>query len=131
MSFATFQTSDGIKTNNLATTARHRCKEPKIIKTHTSNLTSKAALTGFLPTSDSWSVTTGDAYGDYIRCDSVKSDLSVHTITSSRPSTHFDGTQLRGRGFETPVVLYMQSSHPGPIYQQENARPHTARDSQQ
>ncbi|GFS71021.1 transposable element Tcb1 transposase [Trichonephila clavipes] len=31
----------------------------------------------------------------------------------------------------TPIVLPMLSSHPGAIYQQDNARPHTARLSQQ
>ncbi|GFX42505.1 HTH_Tnp_Tc3_2 domain-containing protein [Trichonephila clavipes] len=31
----------------------------------------------------------------------------------------------------TPIVLPMQSSRPGAIYQQDNARPHTARLSQQ
>ncbi|GFW45365.1 DDE_3 domain-containing protein [Trichonephila clavipes] len=31
----------------------------------------------------------------------------------------------------TPIVLSMLSSHPGAIYQQNNARPHTARLSQQ
>ncbi|GFV87943.1 HTH_Tnp_Tc3_2 domain-containing protein [Trichonephila clavipes] len=31
----------------------------------------------------------------------------------------------------TPIVLFMLSSRPGAIYQQDNARPHTARLSQQ
>ncbi|GFX44228.1 transposable element Tcb2 transposase [Trichonephila clavipes] len=42
----------------------------------------------------------------------------------------FDSSQIRGR-YLTPIVLPMLSSRPGAIYQQDNARPHTARLSQQ
>ncbi|GBN42368.1 hypothetical protein AVEN_269456-1 [Araneus ventricosus] len=71
-----------------------------------------------------------EAYGDYTRCDSVGSDLLAHTITSSRSSTHFDGTQLRGRDFNASCIAYAIKS-PRCHYQQDNARPHTERLSQQ
>ncbi|GFW91840.1 HTH_Tnp_Tc3_2 domain-containing protein [Trichonephila clavipes] len=53
-----------------------------------------------------------------------------HTIIFSGPSRQFDSSQIRD-DILTPIVLPMLSSHPGAIYQQDNARPHTARLSQQ
>ncbi|GFU87591.1 uncharacterized protein TNCV_2935131 [Trichonephila clavipes] len=47
-----------------------------------------------------------EAYGDYTRFDSVGSDLSEHSINISRPSTYFDGTQLRLRDFNTSCTVF-------------------------
>ncbi|GFV16074.1 uncharacterized protein TNCV_808531 [Trichonephila clavipes] len=46
------------------------------------------------------------------------------------PSRHFDSSQIRGRYFNADCATHL-SSRPGAIYQQDNARPHTARLSQQ
>ncbi|GFV21611.1 HTH_Tnp_Tc3_2 domain-containing protein [Trichonephila clavipes] len=59
-----------------------------------------------------------------------ESDFLGHTIIFSGPS----GTLTARRYVDdilTPIVLPMLSSRPGAIYQQDNARPHTARLSQQ
>ncbi|GFW21366.1 uncharacterized protein TNCV_1531911 [Trichonephila clavipes] len=69
-------------------------------------------------------------YSDYTRCDRMGSDLLGHTITSSRLSSHFDGTHPLDH-ILTPAVLPMLSSHPGAFYQQDNACPYTMRLSQQ
>ncbi|GFW16906.1 HTH_Tnp_Tc3_2 domain-containing protein [Trichonephila clavipes] len=58
------------------------------------------------------------------------SNFLGHTIIFSGPS----GTLTARRYVDdilTPIVLPMLSSRPGAIYQQDNARPHTARLSQQ
>ncbi|GFV31945.1 uncharacterized protein TNCV_462881 [Trichonephila clavipes] len=49
---------------------------------------------------------------------------------SSGPSRHFDSSQIRGRYFNADCATYAIKS-PRIIYQQDNARPHTARLSQQ
>ncbi|GFV66364.1 uncharacterized protein TNCV_1478281 [Trichonephila clavipes] len=46
-----------------------------------------------------------------------------HTIIFSGPSRHFDSSQIRGRYFNADCATH--ASHPGAIYQQDNARPHT------
>ncbi|GFW78720.1 uncharacterized protein TNCV_4261431 [Trichonephila clavipes] len=48
-----------------------------------------------------------EAYGGYIRCDSLGSDLGEQTITSNRPSIHFEGTQLRRRDFNASCTAYI------------------------
>ncbi|GFU90304.1 hypothetical protein TNCV_148181 [Trichonephila clavipes] len=53
-----------------------------------------------------------------------------YTIIFSGPSRHFDSSQIRGRYFNADFKATMLSSS-GAIYQQDNARPHTARLSQQ
>ncbi|GFX38535.1 uncharacterized protein TNCV_3206031 [Trichonephila clavipes] len=70
------------------------------------------------------------AYSNFTRCDSVGSNFLGHTIIFSGPSRHFDSSQIRD-DILTPIVLPMLSSRPGAIYQQDNARPHTARLFQQ
>ncbi|GFW44620.1 uncharacterized protein TNCV_4481651 [Trichonephila clavipes] len=70
------------------------------------------------------------AYSNFTRCDSVGSNFLGHTIIFSGPSRHFDSAQYVD-DILTPIVLPMLSSRPGAIYQQDNARPHTARLSQQ
>ncbi|GFT11530.1 HTH_Tnp_Tc3_2 domain-containing protein [Trichonephila clavipes] len=67
---------------------------------------------------------------NFTRCDSVGSNFLGHTIIFSG----LQGTLTARRYVDdilTPIVLPMLSSHPGAIYQQDNARPHTARLSQQ
>ncbi|GFT56328.1 DDE_3 domain-containing protein [Trichonephila clavipes] len=70
------------------------------------------------------------AYSNFTRCDSVgviSWDTRDHLLVVS---LHF----LTARRYDdilTPIVLPMLSSRPGAIYQQDNARPHTARLSQQ
>ncbi|GFV91811.1 DDE_3 domain-containing protein [Trichonephila clavipes] len=62
------------------------------------------------------------------RCDSVGSNFLGHKII------FIQGTLTARRYVDdilTPIVLPMLSSRPGSIYQQDNARPHTARLSQQ
>ncbi|GFX29251.1 hypothetical protein TNCV_3217851 [Trichonephila clavipes] len=56
------------------------------------------------------------------------SNFLGHTIIFSGPSRHFDSSQIRGRYFNADCARCrpMLSSHPGAIYQQDNARPHTA-----
>ncbi|GFV54677.1 transposable element Tcb2 transposase [Trichonephila clavipes] len=69
------------------------------------------------------------AYSNFTRCDSVGSNFLGHTIKWS-----FNSTLTARRYVDdilTPIVLPMLSSRPGAIYQQDNARPHTARLSQQ
>ncbi|GFX21214.1 HTH_Tnp_Tc3_2 domain-containing protein [Trichonephila clavipes] len=66
----------------------------------------------------------------FTRCDSVGSNFLGHTIIFSGPSRHFDSCRYVD-DILTPIVLPMLSSRPGAIYQQDNARPHTARLSQQ
>ncbi|GFV42714.1 HTH_Tnp_Tc3_2 domain-containing protein [Trichonephila clavipes] len=62
----------------------------------------------------------------FTRCDSVGNNFLGHTIIFSGPTlTRYVDDIL------TPIVLPMLSSRPGAIYQQDNARPHTARLSQQ
>ncbi|GFU27488.1 uncharacterized protein TNCV_3221441 [Trichonephila clavipes] len=70
------------------------------------------------------------AYSNFTRCDSVGSNFLGHTIIFSGPSRHFDSSQIRGRYFNADCATHAIKS-PGAIYQQDNARPHTARLSQQ
>ncbi|GFX89827.1 HTH_Tnp_Tc3_2 domain-containing protein [Trichonephila clavipes] len=61
------------------------------------------------------------------RCDSVGSKFSWDTRSSL---VVLQGTLTARRYVDdilTPIVLPMLSSRPGAIYQQDNARPHTAR----
>ncbi|GFX30575.1 transposable element Tc1 transposase [Trichonephila clavipes] len=70
------------------------------------------------------------AYSNFTRCDSVGSNFLGHTIIFMV----LQGTLTARRYVDdilTPIVLPMLSSRPGAIYQQDNARPHTARLSQQ
>ncbi|GFV26076.1 transposable element Tcb1 transposase [Trichonephila clavipes] len=71
------------------------------------------------------------AYSNFTRCDSVGSNFLGHTIIFSGPSRHFLTARRYVDDILTPIVLPMLSSRPGAIYQQDNARPHTARLSQQ
>ncbi|GFT79807.1 HTH_Tnp_Tc3_2 domain-containing protein [Trichonephila clavipes] len=67
---------------------------------------------------------------NFTRCDSVGA-ISWDTRSSL---VVLQGTLTARRYVDdilTPIVLPMLSSHPGAIYQQDNARPHTARLSQQ
>ncbi|GFV45962.1 transposable element Tc1 transposase [Trichonephila clavipes] len=68
--------------------------------------------------------------GIFTRCDSVGSNF-----WDTRSSlVVLQGTLTARRYVDdilTPIVLPMLSSRPGAIYQQDNARPHTARLSQQ
>ncbi|GFV17035.1 hypothetical protein TNCV_4686851 [Trichonephila clavipes] len=43
------------------------------------------------------------------------------------PTSHFDSSQIRGRYFNADCATHAIKSPPGAIYQQDNARPHTAR----
>ncbi|GFS88344.1 transposable element Tcb2 transposase [Trichonephila clavipes] len=70
------------------------------------------------------------AYSNFTRCDSVGSNFLGHTIIFSGPSRHFDSSQIRGRYFNADCATHAIKS-PCAIYQQDNARPHTARLSQQ
>ncbi|GFV26973.1 HTH_Tnp_Tc3_2 domain-containing protein [Trichonephila clavipes] len=70
------------------------------------------------------------AYSNFTRCDSVGA-ISWDTRSSL---VVLQGTLTARRYVDdilTPIVLPMLSSRPGAIYQQDNARPHTARLSQQ
>ncbi|GFV12824.1 transposable element Tc1 transposase [Trichonephila clavipes] len=58
------------------------------------------------------------------------SNFLGHTIIFSGPSRHFDSSQMSGRYFNADCATHTIKS-PGAIYQQDNARPHTARLSQQ
>ncbi|GFU65278.1 HTH_Tnp_Tc3_2 domain-containing protein [Trichonephila clavipes] len=66
------------------------------------------------------------AYSNFTRCDSVGSNF-----WDTRSSlVVLQGTLTARRYVDdilTPIVLPMLSSRPGAIYQQDNARPHTAR----
>ncbi|GFV67566.1 HTH_Tnp_Tc3_2 domain-containing protein [Trichonephila clavipes] len=70
------------------------------------------------------------AYSNFTRCDSVGSNF-----WDTRSSLVVLQGNLTARRYVddilTPIVLPMLSSRPGAIYQQDNARPHTARLSQQ
>ncbi|GFS50111.1 uncharacterized protein TNCV_881421 [Trichonephila clavipes] len=77
-----------------------------------------------------WHLLSGAAYSNFTRCDSVGSNFLGHTIIFSGPSRHFDSSQIRGRYFNADCATHAIKS-PGAIYQQDNARPHTARLSQQ
>ncbi|GFX27783.1 DDE_3 domain-containing protein [Trichonephila clavipes] len=70
------------------------------------------------------------AYSNFTRCESVGSNF-----WDTRSSlVVLQGTLTARRYVDdilTPIVLPMLSSRPGAIYQQDNARPHTARLSQQ
>ncbi|GFU96053.1 DDE_3 domain-containing protein [Trichonephila clavipes] len=69
------------------------------------------------------------AYSNFTRCDSVGSTWDTRSSLVVLQCT------LTARRYVddilTPIVLPMLSSRPGAIYQQDNARPHTARLSQQ
>ncbi|GFV10365.1 transposable element Tcb2 transposase [Trichonephila clavipes] len=70
------------------------------------------------------------AYSNFTRCDSVGA-ISWDTRSSL---VVLQGTLTARRYVDdilTPIVLPMLSSRPGAIYQQDNARPHTARLFQQ
>ncbi|GFV34291.1 HTH_Tnp_Tc3_2 domain-containing protein [Trichonephila clavipes] len=70
------------------------------------------------------------AYSNFTRCDGVGA-ISWDTRSSL---VVLQGTLTARRYVDdilTPIVLPMLSSRPGAIYQQDNARPHTARLSQQ
>ncbi|GFV48792.1 HTH_Tnp_Tc3_2 domain-containing protein [Trichonephila clavipes] len=107
----------------------------------------QAVSTGFLPTSATWSLTD---WRRVIFSDESRFSLSaddhrtrVQRRTSQRSDPAFlverhtaisQGTLTARRYVDdilTPIVLPMLSSRPGAIYQQDNARPHTARLSQQ
>ncbi|GFV57030.1 uncharacterized protein TNCV_2931531 [Trichonephila clavipes] len=64
-------------------------------------------------------------------CERVESDLLGHTIICSRPSMHFDDTQLHGRHhpFNTSCTVYAIKSLRCPL-SVNNARPYTVRLSQ-
>ncbi|GFT39490.1 uncharacterized protein TNCV_685791 [Trichonephila clavipes] len=67
------------------------------------------------------------AYSNFTRCDSVGSNFLGHTIIFNYPLIKFDSSQkINGRYFNADYKLPMLSSHPGAIYQQDNAHPHTA-----
>ncbi|GFU45658.1 DDE_3 domain-containing protein [Trichonephila clavipes] len=71
------------------------------------------------------------AYSNFTRCDSVGEQFLGDTRSSL---VVLQGTLTARRYVDdilTPIVLPMLSSRPGAIYQQDNARPHTARLSQQ
>ncbi|GFV70988.1 HTH_Tnp_Tc3_2 domain-containing protein [Trichonephila clavipes] len=69
-------------------------------------------------------------YSNFTRCDSVGSNFwdtrsSLVVLQGTLTARRYVNDIL------TPIVLPMLSSRPGAIYQQDNARPHTARLSQQ
>ncbi|GFV34450.1 HTH_Tnp_Tc3_2 domain-containing protein [Trichonephila clavipes] len=89
----------------------------------------------FKPTSGNWSVTD---WRRVIFSDESRFSLSAddHRASSggAPASVVLQGTLTARRYVDdilTPIVLPMLSSRPGAIYQQDNARPHTARLSQQ
>ncbi|GFY00894.1 transposable element Tc1 transposase [Trichonephila clavipes] len=87
----------------------------------------------FCRTRATWSVTD---WRRVIFSDESRFSLSAdyHRTRVWRRTVVLQGTLTARRYVDdilTPIVLPMLSSHPGAIYQQDNARPHTARLSQQ
>ncbi|GFT80452.1 HTH_Tnp_Tc3_2 domain-containing protein [Trichonephila clavipes] len=92
-------------------------------------LMTTAHVSGGAPASGRSGIYCRAAYSNFTRCDSVGA-ISWDTRSSL---VVLQGT-LTAREYVddilTPIVLPMLSSRPGAIYQQDNARPHTARLSQ-
>ncbi|GFV97592.1 HTH_Tnp_Tc3_2 domain-containing protein [Trichonephila clavipes] len=78
---------------------------------------------------------TGDVSSSVMNPDSVSVLMTTAHVSGGAPaSVVLQGTLTARRYVDdilTPIVLPMLSSRPGAIYQQDNARPHTARLSQQ
>ncbi|GFT83533.1 DDE_3 domain-containing protein [Trichonephila clavipes] len=130
-----FQTSSAIKRNHKETTDRSWLEEPTSAKTLP--LTPHHRQFSVLITTAHVRLRrTGQRSDPGIYCRAAYSNLQGVTVWGAiswdtRSSlVVLQGTLTARRYVDdilTPIVLPMLSSHPGAIYQQDNARPHTAR----
>ncbi|GFU57302.1 hypothetical protein TNCV_3634881 [Trichonephila clavipes] len=93
-------------------------------------LMTTAHVSGGAPASGRSGIYCRAAYRNFTTCDSVGSNFLGHTIIFSGPSRHFDSSQIRGRYFNADCATHAIKS-PRCHLSKDNARPHTARLSQQ
>ncbi|GFW40414.1 transposable element Tc1 transposase [Trichonephila clavipes] len=126
------KTSSAIKRNHKETTDRSWLEEPTSAKTLPLTPHHRQCRLDFCRPRATWSVTDWRRviFSDESRF-SLSDDDHRTRVEAHRPAVR-SGIYCRAAYSNfTKIVLPMLSSRPGAIYQQDNARPHTARLSQQ
>ncbi|GFV08780.1 transposable element Tc1 transposase [Trichonephila clavipes] len=138
---AATSTSSAIKRNHKETTDRSWLEEPTSAKTLTTDpIMRRQCRLDFCRPRATWSVTDwrrvifSDESRFSLGADDHRTLWGAISWDTRSSLVVLQGTLTARRYVDdmlTPIVLPMLSSRPGAIYQQDNARPHTARLSQQ